>query len=319
MNGTVLVTGAAGFIGSHLVERLLHLGYSVVGLDNLDDYYSPDIKRSNIRRLEGSGDFRSIEGDVRDSSLLPRLLSDNSIEVVVHMAARAGVRPSLDQPLLYEDVNVGGTVNLLEASRAAGVRRVVFASSSSVYGLNGKAPFREAAECDPISPYAASKVAGEVFCRTYSHLYDLPIVALRLFTVYGPHQRPEMAIHRFVKLVDQGEEVILFGDGMAKRDYTYIDDIVDGFEAAIANGEAAFQVFNLGRGNAVDLRYLLGLIEKALNKRASVRCLAFQPGDVPLTLADISRARTILHYEPKVSIEDGIPRFVRWYLENGRS
>jgi UDP-glucuronate 4-epimerase len=319
MKGAVLVTGAAGFIGSHLAERLIDLGYSVVGIDNFDDYYSPEIKRANIRALEEKGAFRSIEGDIRDVALLGRVFSECAVETVIHLAARAGVRPSLEQPSLYQDVNVGGTLSLLEASRLSGVGKFLFASSSSVYGLNGRAPFREAETGCPISPYAASKTAAELFCTTYSYLYHLPVMSLRLFTVYGPRQRPEMAIHRFVKMVEQGEEVILFGDGMAKRDYTYIDDIVDGFEAALAHQDRTYQVFNLGRGSAVDLRYLLTLIEKALNRKARMRSLALQPGEVPLTLADISKARTVLGYHPKVGVEDGIPRFVRWYQENGRS
>ncbi len=319
MTGTVLVTGTAGFIGSHLAGRLIHLGYHVVGIDNFDDYYSPEIKRANVRALAETDAFECIEGDIRDESLLARVFSEHDVVTVMHLAARAGVRPSMRQPSLYQDVNVGGTVNLLEASCRSGVSKFVFASSSSVYGLNVKAPFREAETGHPISPYAASKAAAELFCLAYNHLYSLPILALRLFTVYGPGQRPEMAVHRFVRKVQQGDEVILFGDGTAKRDYTYIDDIIDGFEMALAYGDKAYDVFNLGRGNAVDLRYLLSLIEKALNKKARMRSLALQPGEVPLTLADISKARNVLGYKPKVSVEQGIPEFVRWYLENGRS
>lgn len=316
MKKVILVTGAAGFIGSHLAERLLCMGYRVVGLDNFDDSYSPAIKWKNIHALREKDGFLLVEGDVRDAPLLQRVFSENEIGVVVHLAARAGVRPSLEQPLLYQDVNIKGALNLLEACRAFGVQQFLFASSSSVYGLNGKAPFKEAETGYPISPYAASKAAAELFCRTYSYLYHMPIVVLRLFTVYGPRQRPEMAIHRFVRMIDQGEEVILFGDGTAKRDYTYIGDIIAGFEAALARKEKTFHVFNLGRGNAVDLRYLLSLIEAALSKKARIRNLAQQAGEVPITLADISKARAILGYQPRVSIEEGIPLFVRWYLEN---
>ena len=318
MKKVVLVTGAAGFIGSHLAERLLRMGYRVVGLDNFDDLYSPAVKRNNIDALEGEDGFLLIEGDIRDASLLSRVFSENDINVVVHLAARAGVRPSLRQPLLYEDVNVGGTINLLEFSRVFGVKQFLFASSSSVYGLDGKAPFKEAEVGHPISPYAASKAAAELFCRMYSDLYHLPTVVLRLFTVYGPRQRPEMAIHCFVRMVDQGEEVILFGDGTAKRDYTYIDDIIAGFEAALARREKTFDIFNLGRGKAVGLRYVLGLIEEVLGKKARVRSLVPQPGEVPITLADTSKAQALLGYQPRVSIEQGIPLFVQWYLENGR-
>jgi UDP-glucuronate 4-epimerase len=317
MTEAVLVTGAAGFIGSHLAERLLHLGYRVLGLDNFDDFYSPAIKRNNIRALAGKDGFQLLEGDIREASLLDRVFSENSISAVVHLAARAGVRPSLEQPLLYEDDNIKGTINLLEASRTFGVQKLLFASSSSVYGLNGKIPFTEEQKVDyPISPYAASKASAELFCRTYSHLYGLPIAVLRLFTVYGPRQRPEMAIHRFVRMVDRGETVTLFDAGTPNRDFTYIADIVAGFEAALGRQEKTFDIFNLGGGKAVDVSYVLRLIEEALGKDASVEILPSQPGDVPFTLADISKARAILGYQPRISIEEGIPLFVRWYQEN---
>ena len=319
MKKAVLVTGAAGFIGSHLVEQLLCMGYQVVGLDNFDDSYSPAIKWANICTMQDRDGFLLVEGDIRDAPLLDRVFSENDIGVVVHLAARAGVRPSLEQPLLYQDINIRGTLNLLEASRAFGVEQFLFASSSSVYGLNGKAPFNEEAKVSyPISPYAASKAAAELYCRTYSYLYHLPVVVLRLFTVYGPRQRPEMAIHRFVKRVDQEEEVTIFGNGTAKRDYTYIDDIVVGFEAALAHQEEAFSIFNLGRGKAVDLRHLLRVIEEALGKKARIKNLAPQPGEVSITLADISKAQALLGYQPRVSIEEGVPLFVRWYVDNRR-
>jgi UDP-glucuronate 4-epimerase len=312
-----LVTGAAGFIGSHLVERLLKAGYRVVGLDNFDDAYPTSIKRDNIRTLRRMGDFLLKEGDIRDATWLAHIFPENNISTVVHLAARAGVRPSVEQPLLYEDVNIGGTINLLEASRSSGVRKFIFASSSSVYGLNGKTPSSEETKVDcPVSPYAASKAAGELFCRTYNHLYHLPVLALRLFTVYGPRQRPEMAIHHFVKMVDEGKEISLFGDGTSTRDYTYIDDIIDGFEAALAWQDSSFEIFNLGGGRAVSLGHVIRIIEETMQKEARVRNLAMQPGDVPITLADISKARTLLGYRPKTSIEEGIPIFVRWYLNN---
>ncbi len=318
MKHSVLVTGAAGFIGSHLAERLLQSGYRVVGLDNFDEFYPPAMKRENAGVLQAYDNFKMVEGDIREACHLEDIFRNNDIEIVFHLAARAGVRPSLEQPLLYESLNVGGTVNLLEFSRTHGVRQFLFASSSSVYGINGKAPFKESETGYPISPYAASKAAAELFCRTYSYLYHLPVVVLRLFTVYGPRQRPEMAIHRFTRLIEQGEEVILFGDSAVKRDYTYVDDIVAGFEGALALRDGTYRVFNLGRGNAVDLRFLLSLIESALGKRARTRSLAMQPGEVPLTLADITKARSLLGYEPKTSVEEGIPRFVRWYLEKRR-
>jgi UDP-glucuronate 4-epimerase len=313
----VLVTGAAGFIGSHLAERLLDLGNRVIGLDNFDDFYSPATKWHNIQTLRERDSFELQQGDIRDTALLVDIFSRNKVDVVVHLAARAGVRPSLEQPHLYQEVNVGGTVSLLEASRTYGVKLFILASSSSVYGLNSQPPFSEETRVDyPISPYAASKAAAELFCRTYNHLYNLPVVALRLFTVYGPRQRPEMAIHRFTKMIEEGQEVTLFGNDTTSRDFTYIDDVIAGFEAALALPEKGFNIFNLGAGKSVDLRYLIGLIEEGLGKKARIKELGPQPGDVPMTLACISKARTILGYQPKVDIAEGIPRFVRWYLEN---
>jgi UDP-glucuronate 4-epimerase len=320
MKETVLVTGAAGFIGSQLAARLLSLGYRVIGLDNFDNFYSPAIKRRNIRTLEAQDGFQLIEGDIRDGFLLHQIFPKNSIEAVIHLAALAGVRPSLEKALAYQDVNVRGTINLLEVSRDQGIKKFVFASSSSVYGLGEKVPFSEEAKIDhPISPYAASKAAAELFCRTYNHLFGLPVVVLRLFTVYGPCQRPEMAIHRFVKMIDQGEKVTIFGDGGARRDFTYIDDITAGFEAALAYHKTSFDIFNLGRGKTIELMYLLQLIEEALGKKARIAKLPPQQGDVPITLADISKARTMLGYQPKTSVEEGIPSFIRWYRENGDS
>jgi UDP-glucuronate 4-epimerase len=315
----VLVTGAAGFIGSHLAERLLCLGYRVVGLDNFDDFYPPAIKWNNISFLCKRDGFELQLGDIRDMSLLAGIFSRNKVDTVVHLAARAGVRPSLEHSLLYQDINVGGTINLLEASRTYEVKQFLFASSSSVYGLNTRAPFSEEAKVDyPASPYAASKAAAELFCRTYSHLYGLPVVALRLFTVYGPRQRPEMAIYRFTQMIERGQEVILFVDDAASRDFTYIDDIIAGFEAALTFQEKGFNIFNLGAGKSVDLRYLISLIEENLGKKARIKELGPQPGDVPMTLADISKARAILGYQPKIDIAEGITRFIRWYSENGR-
>ena len=319
MKEVALITGAAGFIGSHLAERLAQSGYRVIGLDNFDDYYSRKIKWGNVRTLQAMEDFQLEQGDIRDTNLLTRIFSENSISVIAHLAARAGVRPSLEQPLLYQDVNIGGTVNLLETSRAYGTRQFIFASSSSVYGLNGKAPFSEEANTDsPVSPYAASKASAELFCRAYSHLYGLPVVVLRLFTVYGPRQRPEMAIHRFVRMVDRGEEVTLFGDGTTSRDYTYIDDIIDGFEATLALRGETFQVFNLGGGRDISLSYLIKLIEETLGKKARIRYCPPPPGEVSITLADISKAQSFLSYKPRVSIKEGVSLFVRWYLENRR-
>jgi UDP-glucuronate 4-epimerase len=315
----VLVTGAAGFIGSHLAERLLDLGNRVIGLDNFDDFYSPATKWHNIHALREKRAFELQQGDIRDIALLADIFSRNKIDIVVHLAGRPGVRPSLKQPLLYQEINVGGTINLLEASRTYGVKQFLFASSSSVYGLNSQPPFSEGAKVDyPISPYAASKAAAELFCRTYSYLYSLPIVILRLFTVYGPRQRPEMAIYHFTQMIEQGQKVTLFADDTASRDFTYVDDIITGFEATLTFPEKGFNIFNLGTGKSVDLRYLIGLIENNLGKKARIEEVGPQPGDVPMTLADISKAQTILGYQPKVDIAEGISRFVRWYSENGR-
>jgi UDP-glucuronate 4-epimerase len=315
MKDTILVTGAAGFIGSHLAERLVRLGYRVVGLDNFDDFYPPDVKRDNIRSLEAEEGFYMTEGDIRDTSLLARVFSENDIRRVAHLAARAGVRPSLEQPVLYQDVNIKGTINLLEASRTHGVSQFIFASSSSVYGLNGKAPFKEELNVNyPLSPYAASKASAELFCRTYSHLYSLPMVVIRPFTVYGPRQRPEMAIHHFTRMIDRDEEITIFGDGSTSRDYTYIGDIISGLEAALAYQGDLFQVFNLAAGRTVQIGYLLKLIEEAMGKKARVNYAMLSPGEGPLTLADISKAQTIIGYQPRVSIEEGVSLFVRWYL-----
>jgi UDP-glucuronate 4-epimerase len=314
---TLLVTGAAGFIGSHLAERLVNLGYHVVGLDNFDNYYSPAIKWNNIRTLKTKDGFHLEQGDIRDTSLLNRIFEANNIEAVVHLAARAGVRPSLEQPLLYQDINVGGTVNLLEASRLHGVKQFIFTSSSSVYGINGNSPFKEEQSVNcPLSPYAASKAAAELFCRTYSHLYGIATVVIRPFTVYGPRQRPEMAIHHFVNLIDCGEEITIFGDGDTSRDYTNVGDIVSGLEAALTHRLGSFQVFNLGAGRAVEIGYLIKVIEEALGKKAKIRHVAPPPGEVPTTLADISRARAMLGYQPRISIEEGVSNFVQWYLTN---
>jgi len=314
MREVVLVTGAAGFIGSHLAERLLCLGYRVVGLDNFDDFYSPAIKWNNIRALNTKGNFRLEEGDIRDESILARIFEANDIDVVVHLAARAGVRPSIEQPLLYQDINIKGTINLLEASRIYGVRKFIFASSSSVYGLSSRIPFREDDNVEyPTSPYATSKTAAELFCYTYNHLYGLPVVVLRLFTVYGPRQRPEMAIHQFTRMIDSGEEISVFGDGTSKRDYTYVDDIINGILQALTSQNRGFEIFNLGNSHPIALDYLIHLLEEALGKRARIKRLPMQPGDVPITFAEISKAKTYLGYQPKVTIEEGISLFVQWY------
>ncbi|MFA5309034.1 MAG: GDP-mannose 4,6-dehydratase [Dehalococcoidales bacterium] len=317
MKEIILVTGAAGFIGSHVVEHLINLGYTVVGLDNFDNFYDPAIKRENIRNLDGKNGCRIIEGDIRDSVLLTSIFQENKVSMVVHLAARAGVRPSLQKPLFYENNNVGGTINLLELSREHSVKRFIFASSSSVYGVDARVPFREDAKVDyPASPYAASKAAAELFCRTYSHLYDLPVTALRFFTVYGPRQRPEMAIHLFTRKIAAGQDISVLGDGTSKRDYTYIDDIADGIMRALFSTSRGFEIYNLGNSHPIALKYLIELIEKSLGKKAVIRQLPEQPGDVPITFADITKAGKDLGYRPVTTIEEGIELFTRWYLKS---
>jgi len=313
---SILITGAAGFIGSHLTDRLLREGRDVVCIDNFCDYYPPRIKRANIASaLAHNPPARLYEGDICDVEFCAGVFQQERIDCVVHLAARAGVRPSLQNPALYATVNCVGLVNLLELARRHSVQKFVFASSSSVYGNNKKVPFSESDPVnEPISPYAATKRAGELLCRTYHHLYGLPTVCLRLFTVYGPRQRPDMAIHKFTRLIDEGKPIQVFGDGTTKRDYTFCDDIVDGIVAAI-DADLKFEIINLGDSKVVELRYLVQLIETALGKRACVQNLPEQPGDVRITFADIAKARALLGYEPKVPIEQGIEIFVQWFRQ----
>jgi len=281
----ILLTGAAGFIGSHLADRLLALGEEVIGLDSFDDYYAPGIKRGNVKEALENPSFRLVEGDIRDGELLGKLFAEKKFDAVVHMAARAGVRPSIEDPGPYLDVNVKGTINLLEAGRSAGVTRFVLASSSSVYGAGTPAPFREDAACDrQVSPYAASKRAMEHFARAWHELYGLDVACLRYFTVYGPRQRPEMAIHKFARLIEDGEPIPVFGDGESARDYTYIEDAVAGTLGALQRSQG-FEVYNIGESRVVKLAELVALIEKALGRKAKIERLPDQPGDVPLTLS----------------------------------
>jgi len=309
----VLVTGGAGFIGSHLCERLRHEDVEVVALDNFDPFYEPAIKRRNLRHLAGDTGFRLVEGDIRDEALVCDLFAGEGFDTVIHLAARAGVRPSLQEPRLYHDVNVTGTVTLLEAARIHGLGRFIFGSSSSVYGNNKKVPFAEDDPVDhPISPYAASKKAGELVAHTYHHLYGMDVCCLRFFTVYGPRQRPEMAIHKFTRLISQGRPVPRFGGGETVRDYTYIDDIIDGVMAA-AKKSSGYRIYNLGESLTTPLSRLIELIQESVGRKAEVQEEPAQPGDVECTYADVSRARSELGYAPSVPVEDGIPRFVEWY------
>jgi len=314
---TILVTGGAGFIGSHLVERLLARGNGVICVDNFDPFYPPEIKRRNIECILTNERFELVECDIRSKDDLGKIFYTHGIDNVIHLAARAGVRPSISDPLLYQDVNVRGTINLLELSKEYGIKNFIFGSSSSVYGASDKIPFREGDSLhQPISPYAASKKAGELFCYTYHYLYHIPMTCLRFFTVYGPRQRPDMAIRKFTELIDQGEEIPLYGDGSSQRDYTYITDIIDGIISAL-DRKFDFEIINLGDSETTELRYLVSLIEENLGKKAKVRELPMQPGDVLTTCADISKARRLLGYSPKVKIEEGIETFVRWYRNWG--
>lgn len=310
-----LITGAAGFIGSHLSERLLDDGWMVVGVDNFDEFYDPQIKHRNINDCIKNKNFQLIEADVRDSAAMDKAVG-NGIEVIVHLAAKAGVRPSIDQPLLYADVNVSGTMVLLEAATKHKVGRFIFGSSSSVYGNNEKVPFSEDDNVDfPISPYAATKKAGELICHTYHHLYGIHITCLRYFTVYGPRQRPDLAIHKFAKLIEQNKPIPVYGDGTMMRDFTYIDDIIDGTVAAMDKCEG-FNIYNLGESQPVTVNDLITEIEKALGKKAVKEYLAPQPGDVERTYADISKAVRELCYNPSTNIQTGLANFTTWLRNN---
>jgi UDP-glucuronate 4-epimerase len=311
---SILVTGGAGFIGSHVVERLLSQGEKVAVLDDFNDFYDPDIKRKNIAKVRD--DIAVHRVDLRDGGAVRNLFHKEKFEAIVHLAARAGVRPSIVHPQLYYDTNVAGTLHLLEAARMIGVGRVVFASSSSVYGICKAVPFSEEFHLtQTISPYAATKVAGEFLCSTYSHLYGMRIVALRYFTVYGSRQRPDLAIHQFTRRIHAGLAIDQYGDGSTRRDYTYVDDIVDGTMAALAYEGSRFEIFNLGESETIQLRELIAAIENALGKKAKINTLPEQPGDVPLTCADISKARKFLGYNPKTPLSAGLPKFVEWFLE----
>lgn len=312
---TILVTGGAGFIGSHLCERLLSDGIKVIGLDNFDTFYDPTIKIKNAETIAKKFPdlFDLVTGDIRNPEQVRGILQKDRVDFVVHLAARAGVRPSIVEPLLYQDVNIRGTIVLLEACREHGVENFIFASSSSVYGENQRVPFTEKdLDIQPISPYGATKRAGELLCYSYHHLYRMNIACLRIFTAYGPRQRPEMAIHKFTRLIDRGEKIPMFGDGSSRRDYTYIDDLIDGI-LGIIDYHKGFEIYNLGESQTTSLRELIRLIEEALDKKANIETMAFQPGDVSVTYANITKAKRMLKYHPKVKMKEGIQRFVEWY------
>ena len=309
----ILVTGGAGFIGSHLSERLLRDGHSVTIVDDLNGFYSPNTKRANLAAVRLAGPITFHETDICDEERIFAIGSGQKFDAIIHLAARAGVRPSLEQPLLYEQVNVRGTMVLLEMARRCGVGKFVFASSSSIYGIANRVPFSESdAENQPISPYAATKIAGEKICFTYSHLYSIRTTCLRFFTVYGPRQRPDLAIHKFADLIERGKPIPKFGDGTRGRDYTFCRDIVNGIVASL-HYDCGFEVFNLGNSHPVDLNTLIRTLECSLGKKAVVEAHPDQPGDVPITYADISKAQRLLGYAPQTSFQQGIDEFVLWY------
>ena len=307
----ILVTGAAGFIGSHLCERLLRDGHTVIGVDNFDDFYDPRIKRGNIGDCLENNKFQLVAADIRNSEAMDKAIGPG-VEVIVHLAAKAGVRPSIAEPLVYSDVNINGTMVLLELAKKHGIDKLVFASSSSVYGNNEKVPFSEEDNVDfPISPYAATKKACELICHTYHHLYGISITCLRFFTVYGPRQRPDLAIHKFARLIERGEPIPVYGDGSMMRDFTYIDDIIDGTIAAIDNC-AGFNIYNLGESQPIKVNDLIAEIENALGKKAVKEHLPLQPGDVDRTYADVAKAGRDLGYHPKTDIRTGLASFAEW-------
>lgn len=316
--GSILVTGGAGFIGSHVLDALLARGDRVVCLDSFDPFYDPAVKRANLRAATAHPNFVFIEGDIRDLARVEEVCKTHEVGRIFHAAGRAGVRPSLRDPLLYEDVNVRGTVVMLEAARRRAVTNFVYASSSSVYGGVEQVPFCESMPLSrPISPYAATKLAGELLSYTYHHLYGLPVTCLRFFTVYGPRQRPDMAIHRFVRLTEQGEPVPIYGDGTIRRDFTYIDDIVQGVLAALDRA-FPFEVFNLGESATIEITELVSLIEGCVGKKARLQWLPPEPGDMPVTYADIGKAVRLLGYRPRTPVKEGLPRFVEWFRREAR-
>ena len=320
----ILVTGGAGFIGSHLCERLLALGHDLAVVDNFNDFYDPAIKRRNYAEVaktarQNSRELQLCEGDIRDIPFLEKVFQEAPPEVVIHLAAMAGVRPSIERPRIYAEVNLVGTLNILEAARTTGVRRFLFASSSSVYGNSPKVPFAESDPVDtPVSPYAATKKGGELLCHTWHHLYGISIACLRFFTVYGPRQRPDLAIHKFAGFLSTGQTLPIYGDGTTSRDYTYVDDIVDGIIKALAwtAGEPVkFDIFNLGESRPVELRRLVAILEQELGVTAKREQLPMQAGDVERTFADLTKSTAVLGYRPTTEIEDGVSRFVSWFHE----
>jgi UDP-glucuronate 4-epimerase len=311
----ILVTGGAGFIGSHLVEKLLAAGHEVAVLDDFNDFYDPQIKHANVAGF--AKDVTMHHVDLRDGASVRNLFHREKFETVAHLAARAGVRPSIQHPQLYYDTNVSGTLHLLDAASVTKVERFIFASSSSVYGASKTVPFSEDQHLtQTLSPYAATKIAGEFLCSTFSHLYQMRVIVLRYFTVYGPRQRPDLAIHQFTRRIHAGQPIDQFGDGGTRRDYTYVDDVIQGTMAALKYDGPLFDIFNLGESETIQLQDLIGAIENALRKKAKINRLPEQAGDMPLTCADISKARKLLGYNPTTRFSDGLPRFIDWFLRS---
>ncbi|MDY6916199.1 MAG: GDP-mannose 4,6-dehydratase [Candidatus Cloacimonadota bacterium] len=315
----ILVTGGSGFIGSHLCEKLLGKQETVFNLDNFCDFYSPEIKRRNIEPVLENSNYKLLEGDICDEEYLDEIFSKHEFDMVIHLAAMAGVRPSIENPQLYTKVNINGTMNLLEKCRKYSVKKFIFASSSSVYGNNTKIPFSESDRVDfPVSPYAATKKAGELLCHSYYHLYGISVACLRFFTVIGPRQRPDLALHKFARKIVNNKPIQIYGDGTSKRDYTYIDDIIDGvlkaIEFVLLNKQ--YEIFNLGESKRIDLSHFIRTLEKELQKTAIKEWLPMQPGDVFLTYADISKSRKVLDYEPRYTFELGVKKFVEWFKKN---
>ena len=309
----ILVTGAAGFIGSHVCDYFVKHNHSVTGIDNFDNFYPKKFKISNLQNLEGNKRFNFFEGDIRDKAVLEKIFSSQAIDVVIHLAAKAGVRPSIESAAEYYDVNIIGTINLMESMKNYKVTKLIFGSSSSVYGNNDKLPFSVEDKVDnPISPYASSKKGGELLCHVYSHLYKFDITCVRFFTVYGPRQRPDLAIHKFTRLIQEGKAIPFYGDGTTARDYTYIDDIVNGIDCALRHLRG-YRIYNLGESKVVMLKELVKTIENSLGKKAILEYLPLQKGDVDRTYADISKSREEIGYDPKWNIEQGIEKFVAWF------
>jgi len=311
----IAVTGGAGFIGSHLCEKLISLGSKIICIDDFDDFYNPAIKEDNISEVTGDNNFKLYRSDITSLEQMEKIFSENSIDMMIHLAARAGVRPSIQNPILYERVNILGTMNLLECCKKYNISKFIFASSSSVYGGNKKIPFSEEDNVDcPISPYAATKKAGELICHTYHNLYKISIFCFRFFNVYGPRQRPETAIHKFTRQILNGEDIEIYGDGSSSRDYTYIDDVISGILSGLDRIKG-FEVINLGNSNTVKLIDLIRLIEITTGEKGQLKFVKNQPGDIFITYADIRKARKMLKYLPKTNIKEGLVKFVKWYKE----